>query len=497
MLLARSAAVLALALLLVSGAGAATRSDSTSLAAPTSLHAFLLRADEQSTNTFSRTPAFAWRPVKGASHYLFRVGTSTAPAPNAVWWSGQTSVPAMSLPVALPWITGEPYSLYAQVRGVGTDGSEGPWSKPFGFNMHWSTAPTQEDAPAGLIRWTTVDGATAYEVWYLDAGRLVRTSTNVADEREYYGPGAPPGPARWRVRAVREIYSSVSNGVPAASHGPWSPVYTSPVAVPTTGASSPTSAVSDIVSASRSDGSHHLMPGFAFGGDTSLDGKTADGYRVYVATDKDCVNIVFRGDVVSSPAYAPRVYEVPFSGIDSSTSPTSNARRDLWDNDWSTGGYYWTVVAVAGADSADGGRELDVPQDACTSARVGTFRRTSDPAVASKTHVPYAAGLSPSGRLLAAAGTRPTFYGTPLVSWLPALAATSYEVQWSKTSSFARVAGRVRTRATSAMLPLTPGTWWYRVRGLNPGVGAGSTAMNWSRVPASLVVATPTFRVVG
>src|SRR4051794_23652214 len=172
MLLARSVAVLALALLLVSGAGAATRAESTPLAAPTSLHAFLLRADEPSANTFSRTPAFAWRPVKGASRYLFRVGTSTAVAPNAVWWSGQTSVPAMSLPVALPWITGEPYSLYAQVRGIAPDGSKGPWSKPFGFNMRWSTTPAQEEAAPGLIRWTTVDGATEYEVWYLDAGRL-------------------------------------------------------------------------------------------------------------------------------------------------------------------------------------------------------------------------------------------------------------------------------------------------------------------------------------
>ena len=284
--------------------------------------------------------------------------------------------------------------------------------------------------------------------------RLIRTSTNVADEREYYGPDAAPGPVHWRVRAVREIYNSVSSGVPAASHGPWSPVYTSDLSAFATGAATPRSAASDIVSTSRSDGSHHLMPGFAFDGATSLTGEVADGYRVYVATDKDCVNIVFRGDVVSSPAYAPRVFDVPFSGIDSATSPTANARRDLWDNDWTTGGYYWTVVAVADADSAAGGRELDVPQDACTSGRVGTFRRTSDPAVTSKTHVPYAAGLSPGGRLLAATGARPRFYGTPLVSWQPALAATSYEVQWSKTSSFARVAGRVKTRATSAMLPL-------------------------------------------
>ncbi len=32
----------------------------------------------------------------------------------------------MSLPVALPWITGDPYSLYAQVRGIAPDGAKGP-----------------------------------------------------------------------------------------------------------------------------------------------------------------------------------------------------------------------------------------------------------------------------------------------------------------------------------------------------------------------------------
>lgn len=497
MFLVRAAAVLALSLLLVAGAGAATRADSTRLAAPTHVHAFLLRADEQSDNTFSRTPAFAWRPVRGASRYLFRLGTSTAWAANAVWWSSQTTVPAMSVPVALPWITGEPYSLYAQVRGIAPDGSKGPWSKPFGFNMRWSTTPAQTDAPPGLVRWTTVDGATAYEVWYVDAGRLIRTTTNVADEREFYGAAAVPGPARWRVRAVREIYNHVSNGLPAASHGPWSPIYTSADPASTTGALTPAESVSDIVSTARTEGSHQLMPGFAFDGDTSLDGALASAYRVYVATDSDCVNTVFRGDTVSSPAYAPRVFDVPYAGVDADLSAGTSTPRDLWDTDSSTGGYYWTVVAVADAAAGETGRELDVPQDACTGGHVRTFRRTSNPAVASKTNVPYASGLSPSGRLLAATRTRPRFYGTPLVSWQPALAATGYQVQWSKTSAFSPVAGGLTTRATSAVLPLRPGTWWYRVRGLNPGVPGASHAMNWSSLPASLSVAQPTFKIAG
>ena len=35
-------------------------------------------------------------------------------------------------------------------------------------------------------------------------------------------------------------------------------------------------------------------------------GTPAEFFRVYIATDEDCVNIVYRGAVVGSPAYAPR-----------------------------------------------------------------------------------------------------------------------------------------------------------------------------------------------
>ena len=55
------------------------------------------------------------------------------------------------------------------------------------------------------------------------------------------------------------------------------------------------------------------MPGFAFSGDTSMGGASANAYRVYIATDRDCVNIVFRGDVVGSPAYAPRVFDAAYA----------------------------------------------------------------------------------------------------------------------------------------------------------------------------------------
>ena len=37
-----------------------------------------------------------------------------------------------------------------------------------------------------------------------------------------------------------------------------------------------------------------------------MSGSPAELFRVYIATDVDCVNIVYRGAIVGSPAYAPR-----------------------------------------------------------------------------------------------------------------------------------------------------------------------------------------------
>ena len=45
-------------------------------AAPQDLHGFMLRADEPSADTFTRTPSFAWNPVPGAKTYQFELATS-------------------------------------------------------------------------------------------------------------------------------------------------------------------------------------------------------------------------------------------------------------------------------------------------------------------------------------------------------------------------------------------------------------------------------------
>ena len=76
--------------------------------------------------------------------------------------------------------------------------------------------------------------------------------------------------------------------------------------------------------------------------------------------------------------------------------------------------------------------DAEVPQDACAAGRVAEFGKASQPATTFQTR-PYASGLSPNGELVAAQAAVPSFYRAALVAWAPALGATGYEVQWSKT----------------------------------------------------------------
>ena len=51
------------------------------------------------------------------------------------------------------------------------------------------------------------------------------------------------------------------------------------------------------------------------------------------------------------------------------------------------------------------------------------------------------------------------------------------------------------TLNTSAILPLAPGTWYYRVRGYNYSLPTGAQAMSWSD-PQAIVGTKPTFSIV-
>lgn len=58
-----------------------------------------------------------------------------------------------------------------------------------------------------------------------------------------------------------------------------------------------------------------------------------------------------------------------------------------------------------------------------------------------------------------------------------------------------RARGSALTYATSSVLQLDAGLWYYRVRGLN-GAQVGTPAMTWS-APVSVKAVRPTFRISG
>ena len=602
-------------------------------AAPQGLKAFLLRADEAAGHEFSRTPSFAWAPVRGATRYEFELAKNPRFGEGTIFWSNaQLKVPAASVPLALPWMTGNPYAVYARVRAITTSGVT-RWSKPYGFNVRWPNVPQKLPDVPGLSRWTPVDGASHYQVWWVDIfpGKVVATKTSAVDQREFWSfHPETAGAVRWRVRAVRNLYGAIPSGLPAVSHGPWSPVYTSTNPALAGGTVQPVGTYGDGTGASPSTPAvHKSTPAFAFSGTASAGGTVHELYRVYAFSDADCVNVIYRSAMVGSPAYAPRMTgplrlprnnaeltkartsvlgdgveppsftadglkiqttesdkpkaspapktEEPSDDDPASTPPSADADLpgtpvltgapvDLWESGWPNGRFYWTVVpvrfvvpdtiplqlttaAAAGAttivlDSAtiptgtavigtgagaenvsivsslgstaslaaaltqshaagvtvtptSGGfnyYDVETPQDLCASGRVLAFGKASEPAV-SRASTPYVSGLSPRGRLTAAARSVPSFYGTPLIAWKPAVGADQYQVQWSKRGYPWKKEGERLTYATSSLLPLAPGRWFYRIRGINFSMPGTARAMTWSD-PIELRVTKPTFAIV-
>lgn len=565
------AARLALLAVAVLGVVLATSAAAAPPAAPKGLRGFELRPNETPTHTFSRTPAFAWAPVRGASCYEFELATSRSFDGSSVFWSNvaygsgsgkycrsvtitapasdeqkSTSdgtgsdvvttkiapirIPATSVNLVLPWFTGKPYALYAHVRAVTTRGATS-WSKPFGFNVRWDSTPVPLVSKPGLLRWAPVEGATAYDVWYPDLRKVIRTHTNVADERELYSFHLEDSwwqLVRWRVRPVRQVVGALPNGLPAVSYGPWSPTYATTNPAWATGKLQLRAALSDAVSTTSKAAAHQLMPAMTFGGDTGTDGHQYRLFRPYAFTDRDCVNAVFRGSVVGGPAFAPRIsgplklptnqeeLDVALAGIlpsaksenaktymadgtplvaSETLSADDTVKVDLPDTDTSTTRYYWTVVPVGINVDEDGTFtyfDAESPQDACESGRIASFGKQSRPAITSS-GTPFVSGLSPKGRLLAQAGRRPVVYSTPLVAWRPVVGATAYEVQWSRSKYPWRASGSILTYATSSALQLGAGVWHYRVRGLN-AAQLGTPAMTWS-APVTIKVVSPTFQI--
>lgn len=519
--------------------------------APKDLKAFLLNYSEPASHAFSRTPSFAWKPVKRVLSYEFQLATASNFRENSVVWSATgLKVPDYSVPIALPWTSGDPYSFFARVRAKTQRGTTA-WSTGFGFNVRWAQIPAQLSAPNGLLRWTPVDGATSYEVWdinirnrtlspldpnYFVANTFHFVATNITDMREWFTfhqTAGWVGTADWRVRAVRATYGTAQNGLTTTTYGPWSPVFHTHATPPGTSALTLGATASDTVGTITRPVAHALMPGFNWSGSV-FGASTSALYRVYIFSDRSCVDPVFTGSIVGSPAWVPRVsgpLKLPVSADEVATARTqvleggdqANAynsahvavtpnetassssggsttapRLDLWDREWPSSAYYWTVIPVVyGINTFSDTFEYhdaQVPQDVCAAGRVGSFGRVSQP-VPSGSKTSYVIGLSKSGRITSQSASRiPRVYGSPLVTWTPALGADKYEIQWSRTHyPFRRVDGIV-TDATSAALTLKPGNWYYRIRGINLQLPTGAQGMVWSNV-RKVVILRPVFSV--
>jgi hypothetical protein len=519
--------------------------------APVGLHAFLLRPDETAQKYYPRTPSFAWSPVdvRGGS-YEFELATNRNFNESSVLFSyTKLTIPALSIAHQLPWMTGVPYALWAHVRWVSANGKQiTPWSAPLGFNMRWSDSdfPQQLPAPEGLVRWKPIQGATRYEVLYPDISPpfSFQTTTNVADEREFFtlhDSTVNWSSIRWRVRAIRYIDDKdlLKNGLPRVSYGPWSPTFISVNPPLSLGALSPTDTVSDVwVKKGEVAKPHELSPGFSWTPSlpvlSSLGVFGSSLYRVYIFTDDHCVNQVFTGSIVGSPAFAPRVIggvlglpqsqkslaqwmggvimtgneghsfdatgkpvkptESPGAGapVNGNGSPDATG-VDLWDSGWPNGRYYWTVVPVTvdffppfdpgSNDKPIEFHDTEVPQDSCERGIGMSFGKVSQPVVTSASNMPWVSGLSPNGRVIASASKVPAVHDSPLVAWQPAVGATTYEVQLSRKSYPWKTTWSTTTAATSVVLPLgraAVGTWFYRIRGINPALPTGAQAMSWS-----------------
>ena len=309
--------------------------------------------------------------------------------------------------LTLPWITGSPYSLYARVRAI-VPGGATRWSSPFGFNMRQPDVPRPQQTYPGLLRWTPVEGADAYDVWLIDLPKIVRVFGNVIDQREFYSfHQAQPwiSKIRWRIRTVRADVAmsgkSRLNDLPASSFGPWSPVYESVNPPFEVGPLNGFATVSDVVAKGLSnDPAHRLMPAFVYGGDQGFGGTAAELYRVYVFTDRDCVNRVFTGAVVGSPAYAPR----PFGPLTlpKDTGALSSARRTyLSDGDQGTT-YTADFESLTPTES--------LPQAAPTTSLPSATPSTPAPAAPTS---PGPATPAPSGGAITVNGER----GAPIDLW--------------------------------------------------------------------------------
>ena len=469
-------------------------------------------------------------------------------AANAVIWSSRTlTTPAASVPISLPWITGNPASLYWHVRAwcgrcrVGLERASAlqhalarrsnrdchdDARRPAAVRASPGTSAGRRSRARPATRSGTRTSASTQSAW-----QDLSTITTVADEREFY--------------TLRDAVGGTSSGAFAQGARSTARRQQLPRASRTARGARSTTAYRRRGASSADDGlverrsktvvgpascptavvrEHALMPVFVF----SRDGHAY--HRVYVATDKDCVNVVHGlprrrhgiraarhgparsrpgdvatrdarrssstasegktlrsdGEAMTSNEALPEA-DAATGGAAHGVGRTTTAESgppavDLWDTDWEpagTTGPSFRSRSTA-AESTERSRRIDrrrtaspamscrndPPQDACQAARA-LFGKQAPSRSSSRRravcHRAVADWSAPVGVELAE-----PFYGVRSSRGRPRAARPATTSSGARTRYPWRTAGALQTPATSALLPLQPGTWCYRVRGNNP-----------------------------
>ena len=171
----------------------------------------------RSPTTYSRTPSFAWAPVAAGigGHYQFQIATSQElPGRDARVQGHERSAASRDGAAAAsvgdrlrrtrsgPTSAGSRRTGRRRLRGANPSAST--------FSGPRTACPHRSPLLKASCRWAPIDGATAYEVLYTDLhpAQSFQTTTNVADEREFFtwhtalgysdDPLARPGDPRCR-----------------------------------------------------------------------------------------------------------------------------------------------------------------------------------------------------------------------------------------------------------------------------------------------------------
>ncbi len=419
--------------------------------------------------------------------------------------------------------------------------------------MQWSShAAAQLKVTNGLVQWTPVEGATGYQVMFQGPSfkKVVSTPTNVADQRELWAFHDASGTSSVDVaragRAPR--LRAIPNGLPAVILRPVErSVYTSPNPDPrrpgrsrSRGRSRTSARVHEVAQA------HQLMPALAWNGTVGIDGQAHTLFRAYVSTDAACVNTVFRGAIVGSPAYAPRTSgpaEAPDLGRrahrggdddprgrrarerHSRPTPRRSLRARRAPPSATEAGT--AAAAASPGNRGDAGRsarrrlpvdplllhgrrrrhaesmrrrrrikyvDAELPQDVCAAGRVLSFGKKSR-AVVTSIPTPLVIGLLPDGTLLTAASKQPA----------RVLDAARHLARRRSGRPRTRCSGRGRVHPLAARGPddhlrhlvaARPADRQVVLPGARPQPGAAPQVGDGLVDADAVTVATPTFKVV-